>query len=301
MRGTDNSRVANPRDAALQTMSRLLQLAIIGLLIGALLFQGVELPITVKALFVVLLLLLVGRTSAMPLLVAFQIVLFFREIKSTSPANGLGSSLFVVIVLGLLMFLSRDQTLKRFTRRSVSDLARSVFSGGSDFSAAALPEQRDSWTSPANGSPPSHSSLVQNGVALMCYVLVAQLWLTAFPLPGDVQRGQQSYTEAKQALASAPSLVVLILTTVILMSWLSWRRLTAEQASLYARSTLVTLLYSDLRLIVRHRIHFRRRKRKPTPVNIALEIEQAIPLKDKRQKDVAQNAEGKKHRSFRLS
>ncbi len=298
---TDNSRVANPRDAALQTMSRLLQLTIVGLLMGVLLFQGVELPITVKALFVVLLLLLVGRTSAMPLLVVFQIVLFFRETKSTSAANGFGSSLFVVIVLGLLMFLSRDQTLKRFTRRRVSDLAPRVFSGGSDYSAMALSGQRDSWTSPANGSPPSHFSLVQNGVALMCYVLVAQLWLTAFPLPGDVQRGQQSYTEAKQALASAPSLLVLILTTVILMSWLSWCRLTAEQSSLYARSTLVTLLYSDLRLIVQHRLHWRRQNRKAAPVNVALEIEQAIPSKGARQNDGAQNDNGKKHRSFRLS
>ena len=135
----------------------------------------------------------------------------------------------------------------------------------------------------------------------MFYVLVAQILLTAFPIPRDVQRGHQSYEETKQALASAPSLLIVIVTTVILMSWLSWHRLTVEQASLYARSTMVTLLYSDIRMVVRHRIHFRRRKHKPPPANIAFEVEQAIPPGDNIRNDVSKNDERPKHRSFRLT
>ena len=296
-----NSRNTDPRDAALQTMGGLLQLVVVGVLIGVLLFQGTELAVSVQALFVILLLLLIGRTSAAPLLVAFQLVLFFRETKSPSLVHDFGSSLFVVIVLGLLMFLSRDQTLKRFTRRSVTDLARNLFWGWSDSPVPAIPKQRDTHTSPDHTTPPSHSSLFQNGVALVFYVLVAQILLTAFPIPRDVQRGHQSYEETKQALASAPSLLIVIVTTVILMSWLSWHRLTVEQASLYARSTMVTLLYSDIRMVVRHRIHFRRRKHKPPPANIAFEVEQAIPPGDNIRNDVSKNDERPKHRSFRLT
>ena len=72
------------RGTAIQTLSSLLQLTVVGVLIGVLLFQGTELFLAVQALFVILLLLLIGRTSAAPLLVAFQLVLFFRETKSSS-------------------------------------------------------------------------------------------------------------------------------------------------------------------------------------------------------------------------
>ena len=281
---------AGSRNAAIQTLSSLLQLTVVGVLIGVLLFQGMELFLAVQALFVILLLLLIGRTSAAPLLVAFQLVLFFRETKSSSTPFDAGSSLFVLIVLGLLMFLSRDETLKRFTRRSVIEIARSLFTGGN-----VPPDQ------PVVAPPSSLVPVVQGGMLLALCVLASHIALMQLPLPGEVQRGQSSYDEMRQTLASAPTLLTALLASVLVMSWLSWCRLTRGQASLYARSTLVSLLYSDLSLIVRHRIHFRRRKRLSPPANIALEIERAIPSKGKRQDDVSQNDQGGKHRSFRLS
>lgn len=279
-----------PRSTAIQTLSSLLQLTVVGVLIGVLLFQGMELFLAVQALFVILLLLLIGRTSAAPLLVAFQLVLFFRETKSSSTPFDAGSSLFVLIVLGLLMFLSRDETLKRFTRRSVIEIARSLFTGGN-----VPPDQ------PVVAPPSSLVPVVQGGMLLALCVLASQIALMQLPLPGEVQRGQSSYDEMRQTLDSAPTLLTALLASVLVMSWLSWCRLTRSQASLYARSTLVSLLYSDLSLIVRHRIHFRRRKRLSPPANIALEIERAIPSKGKMQDAVSQNDQGGKHRSFRLS
>ncbi len=279
-----------PHESAQQTMSSLLQLTAVGVLIGVLLFQGTELSWSVQALFVILLLLLIGRTSAAPLLVAFQLVLFFRETNSASALFDAGSSLFVLIVLGLLMFLSRDQTLKHFTRRSVMELARSLFTGWNVSST------------PPDAVPPSSlMPAVHGGMLLAMSVLVSQIVLTQLPFPGEVQRGQSSYEAMRQELATAPMLVTAVVASVIVMSWFSWCRLTRGQASLYARSTLVSLLYSDLSLIVRHRIHFRRRQRQLPPANIALEIEAAVPSKGTRKNDGAQNDGGKKHRSFRLS
>ena len=261
-----------PSESAVQTLSRLLQLAVVGLLIGVLLFQEVKLPVSVQALFVILLLLLVGRTSAMPLLVAFQVVLYFRETKSSSSAsNDLGSSLFVVIVLGLLMFLSRDQSLKRFTRRSVTDLAQSLLALWHGSLARDVPEPRE------RRSTPTQVSLIRLVVMLVISVLTAQVLLMAFPIPSEVQRGQQSFEDVKQALASAPTLLAALIATVSLMSWLAWRRLTPEQASVYARSTMVMLLYPDIRLIVRHRLSFRRRQRQPPPVSAVPMVEPLPP------------------------
>ena len=284
--------VNNSHESAQQTLSSLLQLAVVGVLIGALLFQGTELSLAVQVLFVGLLLLLIGRTSAAPLLVAFQLVLFFRETKSSSLSARFDteSSLFVLIVLGLLMFLSRDQTLKRFSRRSVAELARSLFTGWS------VPS-----TQPGTVPPSSLRPLVQGGMLLAMSVLISQMVLTQLSLPREVLRGQPSYEAMKLELASAPTLLTGLIATVIVMSWLSWCRLTREQASMYGRSTLVTQLYADLNLIVRHQLRWRRRNRNAAPVNVALEIEQAISSKEVRQNEGAQNDEAKKHRSFRLS
>ena len=291
---------ADPRSTATQTIRSLLQLAVVGLLTGVLLFQNVNLPVSVVGLFVVLLLWLIGRTSATPLLVAFQLVLFFREPHRTSTADGLGSCVFVVIVLGLLMFLGRDQTLKRLVRRRVSDLVRSLFGTGAGMTvvADAASVGSDAGSIRHEGMPPT--SFIRQIASLVICVLVAQLLLTVFVIPGVTDRRQQSLADVKETLASASPLLIVLIATVILLSSLTWRHLTAEQASMYARSTVVSLMHPDIRLIVRHRIHFRRRKRKPTPVNTAPVVER-LPQETERQNDVSQNHEDRKHRSFRLS
>ena len=284
---------AEPRSTEVQTIRSLLQLAVVCLLIGVLLFQSVNLPATVVGLFVVLLLWLIGRTSATPLLVAFQLVLFFREPHRTSTADGLGSFVFVVIVLGLLMFLGRDKTLKRLASRRVSDLVRSLFGTGAGMSvvADAASVGSDAGSIRYEGMPPT--SFVRYLTSLVISVLVAQLMLTVFAIPGDADRSQQSLADAKETLASASPLLMALIVTVILLSSLTWRHLTVEQASMYARSTLVGLMYSDIRMIVRQRIKFRRRKRKPTPVA------ERLPREAESQNDVSQNHEDRKHRSFR--
>lgn len=270
---SDIARNSDPRNTAAQTIRSLLQLAVVGLLIGVLLFQNVNLPVSVVGLFVVLLLWLIGRTSAMPLLVAFQLVLFFRKPHRLATADGFGSGVFVVIVLGLLMFLGRDQTLKRLVRRRVSDLVRSLFGSGAEASVVAdaasagadagsirHDETRRSPTSPEH--QPS-TSFIRHIASLVACVLVAQFLLIAIPIPGGVERGSQSLDEAIQLLSPVPSLLVVVIATVSLMSALAWRRLTAEQASMYLRSTLVNLHYPDLRMIVRQRIKFRRHRTRP--------------------------------------
>ena len=286
---------AEPRSTEVQTIRSLLQLAVVCLLIGVLLFQSVNLPATVVGLFVVLLLWLIGRTSATPLLVAFQLVLFFREPHRPETADGLGSFVFVVIVLGLLMFLGRDKTLKRLASRRVSDLVRSLFgtSVGASVVADAASVGSDAGSIRHEGLPPT--SFVRHLASLVICVLVAQLLLTVFAIPGDAARGQQSLADAKETLASASPLLIALIATVILLSSLTWRHLTAEQASMYARSTLVGLMYSDIRMIVRQRITFRRRKQKPTPV-----VERHHRKKDA-QNDASQNHDERKHRSFRLT
>ena len=297
--GTDGrghiARNADPRNTAAQTIRSLLQLAVVGLLIGVLLFQNVNLPVTVVGLFVVLLLWLIGRTSATPLLVAFQLVLFFREPHRSATGDGLASGVYVVIVLGLLMFLGRDQTLKRLACRRVSDLVRSLFGTGAEMTVVsdAASAGADAGSIRHEGMPPT--SCIRHIASLVICVLVAQLLLAVFAIPGVTDRRPQSLADTKEALASAPPLLIVLIATVSLLSSLTWRHLTAEQASMYARSTLVGLMYSDIRMIVRQRIKFRRRKRKPTPV-----IDR-LPRETERQNDASQNHEERKHRSFRLT
>lgn len=260
---------ADERGTASQTIRSLLQLAIVGLLIGVLLFHNVNLPVSVKGLFVVLLLWLIGRTSATPLLIAFQMILFFREPHRPASADGLGSFVFVVIVLGLLVFLSRDRTLRRVASRRVGDLIKSLFAKRDDNTDAMSSESIQPATSPAHQPP---ILFVRQIASLVACVLVALLLLTAFPIPGGVERGEQSLAATKQVLEPVPLVLVATLIAVIATAELAWRTLTVEQASLYLRSTQVNLLHADLRLIVRSRLKYRRR-RKQTPSKPKVTVE----------------------------
>ncbi|MEK6257626.1 MAG: hypothetical protein AABP62_03315 [Planctomycetota bacterium] len=251
---------ADERSTASQTIRSLLQLAIVGLLIGVLLFHNVNLPVSVKGLFVVLLLWLIGRTSATPLLIAFQMILFFREPHRPATADGLGSFVFVVIVLGLLVFLSRDRTLRRVASRRVGDLIRSLFAKrDEDTDAAMSSESTRPATAPAHQPP---IWFVRHIASLMTCVLAALLVLTTFPISGGVERGERSLAATKQVLEPVPLVLVATLIAVIAAAELAWRTLTMEQASMYLRSTQVNLLHADIRLIVRSRLKYRRRQKR---------------------------------------
>jgi hypothetical protein len=254
------------------------------------LFSGTELSLAMQVLFVLLLCLVIGRTSAAPLLVAAQVVLYFQEPKSLHSLSSFGSMTFVFILLGLLMFFSRDQTLKRITQLSVIDIGRSLITGWN-----VDPQQPDLIV------PPLKGSAVRGGILLAISVVVSSLILPELTPPGEVMRGQPSYETMKQRLAAAPALMTGLIAGMVAMSWLSWCKLTRNQASMYGRSTLLTQLYPDINLIVRHRLRWRRRNRNKPPANVGLEIEQALASKEKGQNDRAQIDETKKHRSFRLS
>jgi hypothetical protein len=255
----DSLRDTLETNTATQTLRSLLQLTVVGLLIGVLLFQGVNLPVSVKGLFVVLLLWLIGRTSATPLLIAFQMVLYFVEPNRSVTAGGLGSCVFVAIVVALLMFLSRDQTLKRLARRRVSDLVRSLLAMRNVTPESSSPDRGPPLTSPDLQFP---TSFLRSIAALVICVLVARFLLIASPIPGWKERGPQSISAANELLAPVPSLLIVIIATVIVLSSLTGRRLTREQASMYLRSTQVNLLHSDIRMIVRSRLNFRRRRKR---------------------------------------
>ena len=98
-------------DTAAQTIRSIVQLVIIGLLIGVLL-QDVKLPVTLLGLCVILLMWLVVRTNATPLLVALQMVLFFHVPSRIGGENSFGSMVYVAVALGLMTFLSRVKELR---------------------------------------------------------------------------------------------------------------------------------------------------------------------------------------------
>jgi uncharacterized membrane protein YbjE (DUF340 family) len=268
---------APKHDSATQTIRNLMQLAIVGLLIGMLLFHNVKIPVTVAGLVVILLLWLVGRTSATPLLVAFQLVLYFRETARPDVLNDSGSVLFVVVVLGLLTFLSRDQSLYRLVSRRLPDLFWSLFGGRND------DEPTTSFESvhPPAASPdqPQSPARIRQAASLVICVLVAQFLLVRFGLRGGIERGSQPIPEVNGMVTASPILVVLIIAVVVGMSELAWKRLTMEQASMFIRSTQIKLMYSDLRMIVRRRMTDRRRRKQtataspPEPPSNPLPVE----------------------------
>lgn len=251
------NKFANEIHTATQTFRSLLQLAIAGVLIGVLLLREANLPSAVIGLCVVLLLWLIIKTNGTPLLVTFQLILFFREPNRPGMEDELGSVMYVAVVLGLLMFLSRNQSLKGLIGRTLTELSK-TFSGTPDKAPTTIVVQPD--RSPA--LPTSHptTSLFRQMVLLLVCVLVSQLLLTIF----GIAEQNPSVSHAEQLLKPVPPLLIITVVAVIVTSELAWRRLTVGQSSMYLRTTQVLLLYADLRMIVKRRLSFLRRT-KPTP------------------------------------
>lgn len=254
------TRNANGIDTATQTFRSILQLAIAGVLIGALLLREANLPSAVIGLCVVLLLWLIIKTNATPLLVTFQLILFFREPNRLGTEEELGSAVYVVVVLGLLMFLSRNQSLKGLIGRTLTEVIK-TFTGTPDKAPTAIVGA----TERPPALPTSHqaTSLFRQIVLLLVCVLLSQLLLTLFGIFGGAEENP-SVTHAEQLLKPVPPLLIITVVAVIVTSELAWRRLTAGQSSMYLRTTQVLLLYADIRMVVKRRLNFLRRK-KPAP------------------------------------
>ncbi len=238
------------RPTSAQTFRNLLQLAIAGVLIGALLKEP-NLPFAVIGLCVVLLLWLIVKTNATPLLVTFQLILFFREPNRPGMEDELGSVVHVAVVLGLLMVLSRNQSLKGLIGRTLTELLK-TFSGTPDKAPTTIVVQPD--RPPALPTSHQATSLFRQMVLLLVCVLVSQLLLTIFGIAGGIAEQNPSVTQAEQLLKPVPPLLILTLVAVIVTSELAWRRLTVAQSSMYLRSTQVLLLYADIRMVVKRRL-----------------------------------------------
>lgn len=243
-----------------QTFRGILQLAIAGVLIGALLFGEANLPFSVIGLCVILLLWLVIKTSAMPLLVTFQLILFFREPNRPGMEDEFGSMVHVAIVLGLLMFLSRNQSLKDLISCTLPELIKTLFGTKSKVPTTTLGE-----TSRPSTVPVSHQAIThfRQIVFLLVCVLMSQLLLTVFGNAENIADASPSVTQAERLLKPIPPLLIITLVAVIVTSELAWRRLTVAQSSMYLRTTQVLLLYADLSMIlkrqlVRAKIRFRK-------------------------------------------
>lgn len=234
-------------NAVSATWNSLLRLVVVIVLVSALLIPEVELNASFKLVIIALLLVLIGLTSAAPLLVVFQALLFFRPSHQTRWDDVPASCLFVVIVMGLVMFLSRDRTLKWIVRQPVTDLWKTVFNyRRSMISTTTFPMSQD-----------SPGALVRLILLQVVCVVIAQGLLLMFPLrPAD----GQAITDMTTILATIRFPLIILVVVVVLISELGWRRITPQQASVYLRSTGMTLLYPDLRMVVRRRRNVRHRQ-----------------------------------------
>lgn len=269
-----SARNTDELDTAAQTIRSIVQLVIIGLLIGTLL-QDVKLPTTLLGLCVILLLWLVVRTNATPLLVALQMVLFFHVSGRMGGESGFGSIVYVAVALGLLTFLSRDRSLQKLINRSFPDLIKSFFKKPE---AVAKPILLAADQPPVVLRNRQSTSLVRQIAMLLVCVLLSQLLLNAFAISGGVTDGHRSRPDAETLLGKVSPLLLITLVAIIVTSELAWRRLTVGQASMYLRSTQVTLLHADIRMIVKGRLKFlRRQKKTPTIPSPPSETVDPIP------------------------
>ena len=230
-----------------------LQISVFVVVAALLMLLAPEAPWSIRLLIIALVMLTLKRWGGVLVLMLVQGDLVLREGRDMVILNGSGGVLFVLVVMGVLMFVARQrELLQQIARSSLLQVARDFLNSGD---APAEP--------PKEFSVPAMRifSSVLRGIALLfgC-VVVARVVLGMLPTNREVTAGLRDYVDVDPGLAAGAMLIVSLFAVWIAVSEVSWRQMTAAQARMYLRSAFLKSHYADLRMIVRKRLKVRQQR-----------------------------------------
>ena len=228
----------------------------LGLLVGFLSFNETHVNVSLKMIFAAILLVSVKRWTGTVLLIFVQLDMFFTEPRTRTTTGGVGSILFCVLVLALLMFVSRYRSLRQTSSVGFMQLLRNAWMNQSSTTSTGMtwPVIEQSQRASAKAIQLATASLLLSLFKLPFVCVLAYFVFAWIPRPMDAEAWLIESDGGSIFMWPGPTLLVLIVAVLILLSEFSWRQQTAAQASLYSRSAFLRIHNRDLSMIVRRRL-----------------------------------------------
>jgi hypothetical protein len=230
-----------------------LQISVFVVVAALLMLLAPEAPWSIRLLIIALVMLTLKRWGGVLVLMLVQGDLVLREGRDMAILNGSGGVLFVLVVMGVLMFVARQrELLQQIARSSLLQVAREFLNSGE-----APVESPKEFSVPAMRI---FSSALRGITLLFGCVVVARVALGMLPTNREVTAGLRDYIDVDPSLTAGAMLIVSLFAIWIAVSEISWRQMTAGQARMYLRSAFLKSHYADLRMIVRKRLKVRQQR-----------------------------------------
>jgi len=234
--------------SAITAATSLVLLLAMGCAIDFAYLGSIEVPGLARLMIVVLLVWLAIRSNLVVMLIMMMVSLMLREPRGVENLNFASVLLTAFVSTGLLYWISRYEEIRR-------TLLAAVFA----LSISKTPNS----SAPRNHEPTDSLFLMlQETVAastkIILALLLSLLMLRNRPWAINPDPWFQWSLANQQVLWPGPTLIVVVLGTMILVNELAWRQKTSTQKKMYARSDAVRVHYPDLLRIVRLQ-----RKKKP--------------------------------------
>ncbi len=230
-----------------------LQISVFVVVAALLMLLAPEAPWSIRLLIIALVMLTLKRWGGVLVLMLVQGDLVLREGRDMAILKGSGGVLFVLVVMGVLMFVARQrELLQQIARSSLLQVARGFLNSGE-----APAESPTAFSIPAARI---FLSALRGITLLFGCVVVARVALGTLPTNREVTAELRDYIDVDPGLTAGALLVVCLFAFWVAVSEVSWRQMTASQARMYLRSAFLKSHYADLRMIVRKRLKVRQQR-----------------------------------------
>jgi hypothetical protein len=181
-------------------------------------------------------------------------ILFLREGFSFGRLNGPWSIPVATVVLGTVMLVARARTsVLMISRIPLRELLNRLLGPPAEARQAVVSSLAASFSSLLWGT------VRQLALAAGC-VVVSRMLLGLLPDRRNLHSSLVAVRDMDPALRSAALAVACVVAAWLVVSEVSWRLLTSDQARLYLRSELLRSMLPDMSLIVRRHIAARQRR-----------------------------------------
>jgi hypothetical protein len=229
-------------------------LVISGMLLS-LLFPHV--PWTVRLLAAAVIFLSLRHWGGILVLVAVQLDLLAREGRLMNHLAGPSGLLYAFCVVAVLMFIARHRdALQEISRKDVRKLIRGYFSGSPEQKSVA---GRETETDPIDGFLRVLASALRGLLLLLACATIARFVLDRVPRGRAFSLQLRDFVVANPELTGVSLLLVGVIATVLVLTEIGWRQMTAAQGRVYLRSALLKQMYRDLRMVTIQRIRLRQK------------------------------------------
>lgn len=229
-------------------------LAISGMLLS-LLFPHI--PWTFRLLAAAAIFLSLRHWAGILVLVAVQVDLLAREGRLMNPLAGPSGLLYAFCVAAVLMFIARQrEALQEISRKDIRRMIRVLISGNPE--QKSLPDA-ETTQDPVDGFLQMFASALRGLLLLLICATVARFLLGRLPRGRAFSVQLRDFVVANPELTGVSLLLVGIIATVLVLTEIGWRQMTAAQGRVYLRSALLKQMYRDLRMVIIQRIRLRQK------------------------------------------